>query len=144
LTKKCESATEKLCSSLIKYGRLSGRVNFPSVISGTSFKLKFVSPVGTIDDYNRSVIVTHMLISYVPCSHIQKNVNEPNIVETMLMSGNSIVYSGRLHYHDIRYFSTMEEIIKMVIQIADAKTDSLWEPDFYDELDDRGDPNEEW
>lgn len=98
--------TEVLRYDLQDDGRLAQYVTFESCEQ--SLLLKLLNSIETIDIYMRPITVTHIMAFY-----------NSDCLESELRSGTDIVYSDQLGHQNVCIYSSMNELIDMVISISE-------------------------
>jgi hypothetical protein len=135
LTEKCGVSAKKLHQTLKSDERLVGKVKLPTSVDDFCFRLEFVTPIETTDRRHRPVTVTHISVSFVPDKCVQRDVNNPSTIETALVGGTDLVYSEALRHEDVCRYSTVDELVEMIIWIADGNSDPVEPCDEDDEYD---------
>ena len=135
LMDKCTVSAQRLLRELVADGRLAHHVRFPEVVSGHCFRLEFLTPIEAMSDDGTQTTVTCISVSFVPDKYVQNNLDNPDVIETALVSGKNLVYCSSLRHQDVNRYCIMNELVEMIIWIAEGNSDPV-------EIHDYGDPSD--
>jgi hypothetical protein len=119
----CKVSAQRLLRELVDDGRLAHHVEFPEVVNGHCFRLKFLTPIETVSVDGEQLSVTAISVSFVPDERVQNDLDYPDVIETALISGQSLVYSRRLRHDDVCRYDTANELVDMIVWMAEGHAD---------------------